>query len=351
MRSHLKLALNCLLFWYAANLFGQPVATNSTFRFAPIIPFPNLAAVARSNQISLAGIDPIATNGGLKPGDSIAALIAFHENKARQTQWLLHLQVVPPDDKEKTNSPVPPMVLYTTTGTRLEFTNTPAFVSLRTLGPFAEAGVRKPPKLQDQIERVTLNEGFLALGLDQASAVVLRLNTANVPHGKGLFSFAGKPFRDAEVAAGRKLAEELQLTEAEQRAMAGVGPALISYFSIVQRTAGLEDILFKLIDLPSLWSILRRGGVVAHFRMESKRIASANAADWELPASTPLYHLPFVLELNNQPALNVTLAVTSPQSPLLACGDIVGLMAERPGDKERFLTVRTVTAQRTAITR
>ena len=95
--------------------------------------------------------------------------------------------------------------------------------------------------------------------------------------------------------------------------------------------------MFKILDLPSLWSVLKRGGVSANFRMESKRIVPANPADWGLPARASLYHLPLVLELNNQPALNITLAVTSPQPPLLACGGIVGLRAERPEDKENYL--------------
>lgn len=324
-------------------------ATNSNARFTPITPFPLLAATARSNQLSLAGIDAPIPNNQLQTGDSVTALIAFYEKGGRQMQWLLHLQVVPPNATEQTNSPPPPMVIHTTTGAKLEFVPSPAIVNLRTLGPFIEPGAKpRAPKAHDQLERVSLNEGFLALGLDKASAVVLRLRDSKPAHGKNWFSFAGKPFADTEVQAGRKLAEQLHLTEAEQRALAGAGPALMSYFSIVQRTAELEDILFKILDLPSLWSILKRGGVSANFRMESKRIAPADPADWGLPVNAALYYLPLVLELNNQPALNITLAVTSPQSPLLACGGIVGLLAERPGDKERFLTLKIVSAQRAA---
>lgn len=346
MRSQLKLALLCLLALFATRLDGQPELTNSSGRFAPIAPFPTLVTVAHSNQISLTGIDARVPGSALHAGDTVTALIAFYEKGARQSQWLLHLKVIPPEVEETTNN-TPPMVIHSTTGAKLEFIPSPAFVSLRTLGPFIEPGAkRRAPKLHDQFERVTLNEGFLKLGLDKASAVVLRLNEASPAQRKGLFSFAGQPFSAAEIKAGRELAETLHLTDDELRALAGSGPALMSYFSIVQRTAGLEDILFKLLDLPSLWSILRRGGVSVNFRMESKRITPASATDWELPPSAALYHLPFVLELNSQPALNIALAVTSPEPPLLACGGIVGLIAERPGDKDRFLAVRIVSAWR-----
>lgn len=346
MRSHLVPVLLCLSTLLATRLSGQPSATNSNARFPTIAPFPALVATAQTNQISLEGIDAPVPDGDLRPGDSVTALIAFYEKGARQTQWLLHLQVVPPNATEKTNSAPPPMVIHTTTGAKLEFVPSPAAVNLRTLGPFIEPGAkRRAPKSQDQVERVTLNEGFLALGLDKASAVVLRLNEASPAQQKGLFAFAGTPFSDARIKTGRERAQALQLTDDELRSLAGAGPALMSYFSIVQRTAGLEDILFKILDLPSLWSILRRGGVSANLRMESKRIMPADATGWGLPANAALYHLPLVLELNEQPALNITLAVTSPQSPLLACGGIVGLRAERPGDKERFLILRIASAQ------
>ena len=351
MRFQFLLALLAGFGWSAARLPAAPAPTNSAAQFVPIAAFPALVAAAQSNHISLEGVDAPVPDAKLQPGDSVTALIAFFEKGTRQTQWLLQLQVVPPDVTEKTNSAEPPLVMYTSTGAKLEFVPAPASVNLRTLGPFFEAGAkRRPPKSQDQMERVTLNEGFLALGLDKACSVVLRLKDSKPAHEKGWFSFASKPFSDAEVQAGRRLAEELHLTDDEQRALAGTGPALMSYFSIVQRTAGLEDILFKLLDMPSLWSILRRGGVSANFRMESKLIAPAAAADWNLPASAPLYHLPLVLELNRQPALNITLAVTAPQSPLLACGGIVGLVAVRPNDKERFLILRIVSARRAAAT-
>jgi hypothetical protein len=82
--------------------------------------------------------------------------------------------------------------------------------------------------------------------------------------------------------------------------------------------------------------------------MRSEHITLANGADWSLPPAQPVYHLPMVLELNNQPALNITLVVTAPQPPLLTCGGIIGMLAERPGDKENYLTLRIISARRAA---
>jgi len=51
------------------------------------------------------------------------------------------------------------------------------------------------------------------------------------------------------------------------------------------------------------------------------------------------------LELNNDDAFNITLVVTAPRSPLLVCGGVVGLLAEKAGDKDTYLTLRIVSAR------
>jgi xanthosine utilization system XapX-like protein len=56
-----------------------------------------------------------------------------------------------------------------------------------------------------------------------------------------------------------------------------------------------------------------------------------------------------LLDLNRQPALNVTLVVTSPRPPFLACGGIVGMLAENPAEKEEYMTMRLISARRAEI--
>jgi hypothetical protein len=312
-------------------------------------PCSPLVAAARTNQIPLDQIDPPAPGNSLDPGDSVTALVTSREKGARHTQWLVHVQVVAPRPDELPDKPPAPMVMHTSTGNKLEFTSSPAIVSLRTLGPFADPNAkRRSPKAGDKSARFSLNQDFLGLGLDKAASIALRFRKTKRADLKGGFSFGSKPFSEAEVATGRKLAEMMRITADEERALAGTAPALISYFGIVQRTSGLEDILFKILDMPSLWSIMRNGGINTFFQMRSEHITLANGADWSLPPAQPVYHLPMVLELNNQPALNITLVVTAPQPPLLTCGGIIGMLAERPGDKENYLTLRIISARRAA---
>ncbi len=331
------------------SLCGVEPAPDFAARFVAVPPCAPLVATAKTNQIPLDQIDSPTPGDSLNPGDSVTALVTFREKGARLTQWLVHVQVVPPRVDELPDKPSAPMVMHTSTGNKLEFTSSPAIVSLRTLGPFAEPGAkRRSPKVEDKSARFGLNQDFLGLGLDKAAAIAMRFRKNKPAELKGGFSFGPNPFSESEVAAGRKLADALHITADEERALAGTGPALVSYFGIVQRTSGLEDILFKILDMPSLWSIMRRGGINTHFQTRSEHISPARGADWGLPEAQPVHYLPMVLELNNQPALNLTFVVTAPQPPLLTCGGIVGMLAEPPGDKENYLTLRIVSARKSA---
>ncbi len=167
---------------------------------------------------------------------------------------------------------------------------------------------------------------------------------------KGSLWFRSTPFSDAEIQHNRKSLGNIRLSPEEERALGGSCPALMSYLNIVQHTEHLKDILFQLVDLPSVWSMVRHGGVNANLAIQQDHLALADAAIWGLHDPRPLYDMPLLVELNKQPALKVTLTVTTPLPPLLACGGIVGFVAERPGDKETYLTVRVISARHSATT-
>jgi hypothetical protein len=219
-----------------------------------------------------------------------------------------------------------------------------AFVVVRTLGPFVESAARgKPKKVPEKSERFALNKGFLALGLHHAAAAFRRLDQGPV---RGTWAVGHVPFSEEKLAEGRKTAAKLQLTADEEHALIGAIPALLSYFEVVQNTPGLSDIFFEIVDLPSAWSLIRNAGIKSvgiHFLR--KGITASKAAPWGLPDSAPIYHLPLALELNHQTALNLTFVVTSPNPPLLACAGVVGLLAEKPDDPQKYLTLRVLSAR------
>jgi hypothetical protein len=71
----------------------------------------------------------------------------------------------------------------------------------------------------------------------------------------------------------------------------------------------------------------------------------ADPTDWNLPVSAPAYYFPWLVLLNGQPALKITLVTTRPRPPLLICGGVVGVLLERIGDDETFMTMRLIRAE------
>ena len=127
----------------------------------------------------------------------------------------------------------------------MKFKSRPYPVKLHMFGPFAPAGSMGEPKAKETDAQFSVNEDFLALGLERAAAVLHR----------------GSKMTNFNDGLSSKAMLALHPTPEEQRALSATFPALISYFAIVQHTEGLENLLRKLIELPSLWSIVRHRGI------------------------------------------------------------------------------------------
>jgi hypothetical protein len=320
---------------------ASEVTPSFVAKLVPEPPGPAVIAAARTNQIPLDAFTRPTTGTNLVAGDTITALVTMHDRKASRLQWLIYVQIVASTNLSpvKTNEP---LTLYSSRGTRFQFASSPVSASLRTLGAFPDTpGGRKAPKLKDHQEAFSLDESFLALGLDRAAAAMVRLRSTKL---KGNLSFGSEAPPADKAAENRRLADAVGLTPAEERSLAGALPALISFFELVQHTEGLEEILYKIVDLPPLWSIVWHVGVRADIRFVSEEINPARIADWGLPGGPEAFYFPVALRLNNHPALKVTLVVTRPVPPLLACGGVLGFVAERPNDPDVYLTLRVISA-------
>jgi hypothetical protein len=334
MISRLGLLLASFTFC-SVSLPAADLPTNVVAKLVAVPPCVPLANAARTNQIPIDGIDPYTSNTNLQPGDSICVLVTLFEKKAQRTQWLLYVKVVEPTAKELATKPEPPMKVTTARSNKLEFASSQAWMSLRTLGPFADATPkRKPPKAEDHIERFAANKGFLSLGLDRSAAVMMRL--------------ADMATNNASAKPGKAKSKDdlLNLSDEDERTLYGMGPAMGSFFSIVEHTSGLEKILFQLVTLPSMWSMVWHVGVQADLQMPAGPIVARNGETWGLHTTNSAYYVPMSLKLNKQPALNVTLVAAPAQPPLLTCAGIVGILCEKPDDKEQYMTLRIISAKR-----
>jgi hypothetical protein len=292
--------------------------------------------------IPVAGIGAPNTSGHLFQGDSVTALVTLCEKGARYSQWIVYLQAEPPKREKSPPEPVGANVFYTSLGNKIEFVSQWSSVSVRTLGPFVEEEAqKKPPKTRDKRAGFLVDEAHLNLGLDGAAAALIRLIRAKAE----IFGLSSKPFSDAEVQRSRASASAVQLTLEEERAVVGVVPALLSYMNVIQHAEGLEDLLYKVVDKPSLWSVLKQGGVSADLAVKPEAIEAIDGVSWGLPEGQPTYQFPLALTINRRLALEIVLIVTSPQSPLLACGGIVGLVATKPSAPGTCLSLKIVNAR------
>jgi hypothetical protein len=162
----------------------------------------------------------------------------------------------------------------------------------------------------------------------------------------GSFGIGQKPFSKTEIAEGQKFAAACQMTSDDERACAGFGAAIQGFFGLATQTPGLNKILFRVFDSPSIWSLVRKG------RMPSGGISwdlVATPLDlqaWCLPSVRPLYALPLTVVVNDRPGLYLSALVIAPHPPFLLTGGVVALLAVNTTDREKWLLVVVMSARR-----
>ena len=337
----------------ALRVHGAESPTSFIAKLEPVAPFPACQAAAKANNIPLTNIGGLSPTETLAPGDSETTLITLHEKDRPSTQWLIYFEVVARTNAPPAKPPAP-MVVYTSIGGKFEFARSPATIRIRTLGPFIEtvSGHHRPrsqPTMVDKSVKVTVNQTLLGLGLDQATAAMHRLDlfkkqNKNIP--KFYFGTSPDPFGSAEVTRARAAADQMHLTPAEERALAGGFPALFSYFNSVQETPELDSIMLKVVSLPSVWSMVKNLGLTPSLAIGSPRdrVGPVSLPAWGFPSRSALYTLPMQINANEHHALTFTMIVTDPHPPFLVCGGIVGFLAENPDDPENYLTLRVINA-------
>jgi hypothetical protein len=311
-------------------------------KLSQVAVFPAATEFARTNDIPITGIDPPAEGSSLNPGDSITALLTLFEKGGRRSQWLLWIEAA--EITEKAGHTKPSVICYVGAGDKVEFSRAEAPLNLRLAGPFVDGTQKgKTPKVEDDRARVSVNQGFLGIGLDEAAAATYRIVQNHLHGGLGV---RARPFTAAEIEAGRKSMAGLRLSLKEQRAIAGGRLALESYTTIVQETPGLDEIFYKVVKPPSLVSIIWHLGVKVNIELQQKNVQPLEPTRWQLLPGSPCFTYPLALRVNNQPALMTTLVVSPPRPPLLGIAGIVGMLAENPYDKETYLILQIVSAHR-----
>src|SRR5262245_49062251 len=135
-QSACRLWLGFVLLGSCLTTFGAEVTNKVPQKLKPASPDPALVTAANTNQIPLDGFSPLSSSdtNGLVPGDSATVLVTFVQ-KAKQTQWLLHVEAVAPDPAKPPRKPSK-FVVKSKFGRPMKFESKPVPVQLHMLGPF-----------------------------------------------------------------------------------------------------------------------------------------------------------------------------------------------------------------------
>ncbi|HVU33576.1 MAG TPA: hypothetical protein VHE61_09090 [Opitutaceae bacterium] len=296
--------------WFALWLMLISTGVAAPVSEPAVLVNPTLIAYAQAHGIACTGLDTPASAGPAVPGDTVAVLITLERRSAR-TQWLSEFRVAPTTAPELAAAKVMTLNLISrTTKRHYEYSLAPTLaLDIRTVGP-VRSGQKNPP--EEKRARTLIGPDMLGIGLDTAA----------------------QAFLTAQSNPSKTTDPELE------RAALGFAPALMAFFQAVQNTPGLKDILWTVVDKPSVWSFVRTRGML-EAGLNAKQAAIVTPPDDHFCGQL-VHRIDIDLVLNRKPALDCAFFVTTPRPPLLTTAGVVRIVAHPPTAPDTTLDVRLV---------
>jgi hypothetical protein len=184
----------------------------------------------------------------------------------------------------------------------------------------------------DRGATVRLPEAFLREDLSRSCEVLTRLQREQGQEGKVDWS---------------------RFSEEEVRAICGGQAALVAFLLIVKDQPTLADILWEVVDKPSIFGLIGAlfGGVHLSLFDEMERATAVKeplpGTDWKESG----YEFPLTISVNDAPALYCSIRATRPKPPLQLGAGIVSIEGVGPSNPERRLRLWLISARRGASSR
>lgn len=298
-----------------------------------IPPWPAVIAYASAHRFSFEGIHGADSSEAGQARDSITVLVTFYSGETRE-QWIAELHISTPTAKENADNP-PQTVTFKSpaSGRTFQFgSGAKLAIDIRTAGPFVYG---QNADVTEKQGRAYIGPDLLGLGLDRFCSTSIKQATEQA---------------SAARAKGTPNAKQDQVipSEAEEREAYGAAYSLAEFLKVILSSPELVDILWRVADKPSAWSIIKNGGSIAVGINSDEDPALADSASWALPGYS-VFRFPVVIALNQKPALRCALIVTSPRPPLLPCAGIVAIAAEPAGNSDKRLEIRVVAARHSSL--
>lgn len=117
----------------------------------------------------------------------------------------------------------------------------------------------------------------------------------------------------------------------------------MSLQELAGRDAVLQDLLFRVVDEPSLWSLATHLGAAVVLRWEPR---SAPAEVVGIAGHPSVRKARCELRVNGDSASWLDLLVTKPQGATRVCGGLVGAIAQHPSEPDRLAVLRLLATRR-----
>lgn len=329
-----------------AALAGGRARAGDVNPLLPITPFPDTVSFAASHGLPLSGI-ALGDGGLARKGDEVTLLVTRYRGSVAE-QWIARLRADDLTDKER-NETRPDAITYSGTGRALRYGFTPTALQVAFAGPFraGAASGRTGSAVAEKDKRLIENAQFLNYGLDEFCRVQLkemRLRNEGVLQGPGMY-YSSSPPSPAVLANSKRIEALLHLTAEEDRITGGCWYPLSSFVDAVTSVTDFELVVFRVLDLPSVWSILKHGGVFSGWNFGRY----ASEASPYGSTGLPLYRFSLQLNMNGEPALKAVAAVVAPRPPFEVCAGLAGIYLERPSNPTQRMFIQVVAARRAAL--
>jgi len=306
---------------------------------------PNTEAIATREGYVLHGVQTGAADAKPQAGDTVTALVGVGSFFGKQppSQWIIRLQLAARPSADSPQVKTSDVTLYTNTGEEFTFHSERSGMKLETLGPI-KVDTKPGQSLPVKRREISAATDFLNLDLYR-TALVLQRRHASPDNPLPSLIASTNPFPADEVNVQRPRAAALNLTSDDLRSFSGSLPALSQFLDIVRLTPDLQDILFQVLDKPSLIDVFRHGANSSiNFAFQGGGHSDEQEIFWPETKHEDFGILLFNLEIFKNPALAVVLCVTTPRPPLLASAGILGLVAFSPSKPDKFVVVRVLSA-------
>lgn len=311
-----------------------------------ISPAPGLLSAAAERGVPTERLE-LTENAGAPPPDDTVVLFVALEEPARQTQWLVQLIGPGAVDAAGADGHERVRELYGMDGRTIRFPSRRETYRIVASEPYHAGSA--PTRIRFRDLEVAMEAGFLDERMDRAADFMMRTGRARLEgrlREDEWFSILHRPPQVPDAATRARFVEATGLTDDDERALAATVPALDEFARVIARTPGLRDMLFSVVEKPSLWSILARWGrLETDFRFHSGEVERREESPAGFDGVGRCYRVPFTFSINGKPALECKMLVTRARRPLRMCGGIIGFVATSPDRPEVRLVVRVVAAR------